>query len=316
MAVPNVGDAIVHSLRLVNKTLEDNVTNHSTVLRMLKKNKSVKVATGGRVIDETLNYGLNNSVQWFENYDTFTPPTTGQEVVDFAEFPWKQLGGFISLSGREQKINSGEYKRIDFIESRKTNLIANLQNSFAQSVFSDGTAFAGKELTGLLAGVPDNPAVGTYGGINRASFSFWRSKVSAAVPTTAANISSRMNAMYLAIIRGDDKPNLIVAGDTMYRYYWESLQSIQRITSSDSADQGYPELAFNGAKVCFDSYCSSSRMYFLNTRNLFLRTFEKEIFEIGDARTVTNADYKVIPVFSMCNLTTNRAAAHGVLLAS
>jgi len=193
MAVPNVGDAIVHSLRMVNKKLEDNVTNHSTILRMLKKKNSVKVATGGRVIDETLNYGINNSVQWFDGYDTFTPPTTGQEVVDFAEFPWKQLGGFIAISGREEKINSGEYKRKDFIETRRTNLIANLQNSFAQSVFSDGTAFAGKELTGLLAAVPDAPTVGTYGGINRASFSFWRSKVSAAVPTTAANIASRMN---------------------------------------------------------------------------------------------------------------------------
>lgn len=316
MAVPNLGDAIVHSLRAVNKELEDNVTNHSTILRNLRKKGSVKLATGGRVIDETLNYGINNSIQWYDGYDTFTPPTTGQEVLDFAEYSWKQLGGFIAISGREEKINSGEYKRIDFAKSRKDNLIANLQNTFAASVFSDGTAFAGKELTGLLAAVPDNPLVGTYGGINRASQSFWRSKVSAAVPTSAANIVSRMNDMQLSTIRGDDMVDLIVAGQTLYRYFQESMQSIQRITSAESANAGYPDLYHQGAVVAFDSYCSSNRMYFLNTKNLFLRTFDKAIFDVGDVRQVTNADYKVIPVFSMCNLTTNRAAAHGVLLAA
>lgn len=316
MAAPNLGDAIVHSLRLYNKKMEDNVTNHSTVLRNLKKLGSVKVATGGRVIDETLNYGANNSIQWFENYDTFTPPTTGQEVLDFAEFAWKQLGGFISISGREEKINSGESKRFDYAESRKENLMANLQNTFAASVFSDGTAFAGKELTGLLAAVPDVPTAGTYGGINRASFSFWRSKVSAAVPTTAANIVSRMNSMYLSIVRGDDKPNLIVTGQTLFEHFQASMQSIQRITSASSADSGFPELYFMGVPVTFDSYCASTRMYFLNAKNLFLRTFDKSIFDVGDVRQVTNADYKVIPVFSMCNLTTNRASAHGVMLAS
>lgn len=40
------------------------------------------------------------------------------------------------------------------------------------------------------------------------------------------------------------------------------------------------------------------------------------MFEVGDARQITNADYKVIPVFTMAALTTGRRASHGVIIAS
>ncbi len=35
-----------------------------------------------------------------------------------------------------------------------------------------------------------------------------------------------------------------------------------------------------------------------------------------DKRTVTNADYDVVPVFTMATLTTGRRASHGVIIAS
>ena len=40
-------------------------------------------------------------------------------------------------------------------------------------------------------------------------------------------------------IRGTDKADLIVAGNTMYQYYVASLQAIQRITSEESGAAGF-----------------------------------------------------------------------------
>lgn len=314
----SIGDLIASTLELYFDTLTDNVTNNNALARVLTRRGNVKRASGGREIREAILYGNNNSVQWYENYDTFTPPTTGQEVLDEASFAWKQLGGFISLSGREEKINRGEYEKHSFVEARIQQLQAVLNNTFGASIFSDGTASAGKELTGLRAAVADNPVTGTYGGINRATAGneFWRNKFSAAVATNASNILSRMDDMYLSIIRGTDKPDLIVSGYTMFRYYEDNLQAIRRIGNADEADSGYLSYYYKGAEVVPDFNCANTRMYMLDTSVFQLRTQEGRLFERGDKRVVTNADYSVWPVWFMGNLTTSRAAAHGVILST
>lgn len=314
----NIGDLVTSTLRKFSDTLEDNITNNNALARVLQRRGNVKRAVGGRVINEGILYGTNSSVQWYEDYDTFTPPTTGQEVMDAAEFAWKQLGGFISVSGREEKINRGEYERFDFVENRIKQLQAVLQNTFSASIFSDGTASAGKELTGLRAAVADNPVTGTYGGINRATAGneFWRNKVSPAAATNASNIQSRMNEIYLDITRGTDRPDLVVSGYDLFLAYEASLQAIQRIGNSEEADAGYTSYKYKGADVVADFNCADTRMYFLDTSVLNFRVINDRLFEQDDMRIVTNADYKVWPVFFMGNLTTSRAAAHGVLLAS
>ncbi len=312
----NLGDLITSTLRNFSETLEDNITTHNSLSRYLQRRGNVKRAVGGRVIDEGILYGSNSSIQWYDGYDTFTPPTTGQEVMDAAEFAWKQLGGFISVSGREEKINRGEYERFDFVERRVDQLQANLQNNFAASLFGDGTGSGGKELTGLQAAIPDAPTTGTYGGISRVTNTFWRSNVSAAVATNASNIQGRMNSLWLDTIRGKDAPDLIIAGNSLYSAYWQSLQAIQRIGNAREADAGYTSLKYMDADVFYDNNCANTRMYFINTRNMFLRVINDRLFEEDEMRRVTNADYKVWPVFFMGNLTCNRAEAHGVLLST
>lgn len=314
----SIGDLITSTLELYFDQLTDNVTNNNALARVLVRRGNVKRAVGGREIREGILYGSNSSVQWYENYDTFTPPTTGQEVMDEAQFAWKQLGGFISVSGREEKINRGEFEKHNFVEARVKQLQAVLNNTFGASIFSDGTGSGGKELTGLRAAVADNPVTGTYGGINRATAGneFWRNRFSAAVATNASNILSRMDDLYLNIIRGSDKPDLIVSGYTLFRHYEDNLQAIRRIGNADEADSGYLSYYYKGAEIVPDFNCANTRMYMLDTSVLNFRVQDGRLFEKGDKRVVTNADYSVWPVFFMGNLTTSRAAAHGVLLST
>jgi hypothetical protein len=314
----SIGDLVATTARNYSSTFEDNVTNHNAFARRLKQRGNIEYGVSGRTIAELVLYGTNNSAQWYDGYDTFTPPTTGQEVIDAAEFPWRQFGVFVSISGKEQRMNRGEEGRIRLIRARIKQAEAVAMNSFAASLFSDGTAFSGKQLQGLLAAVPDNPNTGTYGGIDRSltANAFWRSRVSAAVATTSANITTRMNNMWLQTVRGSDAVDLIVAGDTMYQHYEESLQSIQRVASPELADAGFTAIRYKGADVVYDNNCGANRMYFLNTDNLFIRAATSELFETESARKIANADYEIVPMFAQLNLATNRAAAHGVILAS
>ena len=293
------------------------MTNHNALFsKMEKKGLIREAASGGRTIVEPVMYGSNTSIKFYDGYETFTPDTAS-EVVDASEWAWKQLGGFITMSGREKVINSGKHQAIDLYEAKEKHLIANMKNAFAASLFSDGTGTSGKEFGGLKLIVADNPAAaGTIGGIDQVANAWWRNKFSGAVSTDKTNILARMNALDLVLTRGTDKSDIIVAGSTLFPIYEDVLQPLQRFTSAKSAEAGFLSYAYKDKEVFYDYNCPAKSMYFLDTDSLSFRYSSDRWFEVGDARVVNNADYEVVPVWVMGNLTCSDRARNGVLLAS
>ena len=318
MAAANVGALVATTLRNRRKSLADNVSNHNALLsRMDKKGQIKEVAQGGRTIFEPLIHGSNSSVQFYDGYDTFTPPTVTQETIDGAEYDWKQLGGFVAISGREAVLNSGKAQVIDLVEARIKQLQAQLRNTASTSLYSDGTGSSGKEFGGLRLIVADDPtAAGTVGGINQVTNSFWRNYYSAAASTTKSNIKDRMNAAWLNTIRGQDKVDLILADDDMFTYYWTSLQDQARFTDPKMADAGFTSLKYMSADCVYDDACPDKHMYFLNTDSLAFRYAPNRWFDVGSERQVLNADYSVTPVWVMGNLTCSNRGLNGVVIAS
>jgi hypothetical protein len=311
----NLGDLVVSTARDWIDNIADNVLSHNALLFRMKSKGQIKKGSGGRTIVEPLIYGTNSSVQWYQDYDTFTPPTSGQAIFDGAEYQWKQCGGFIAWTGKEERMNTGEEERFDIVEVRIKQLQAQLNNTVATSMFSDGTAGAGKELTGLKVLVSDTPtSAGTVGGIDQVANSFWQNKATTTAAVTSVNVQGFMNTMWLNLIRNKDKPDIIVSGNLQFSAYWASLQSIQRIGSTDLGEAGFMSLKFMDADVVFDVNCDTKHQYFLDTDALFLRTISDRAagFEVGNERQIVNADYKVVPVFFMGNFTCNRRAGMGV----
>lgn len=311
----NLGDLVVSTARDWIDNIADNVLTNNALLFRLKQKGQIKKGSGGRTIVEPLIYGTNSSVQWYQDYDTFTPPTSGQAIFDGAEYQWKQCGGFISWTGKEERMNTGEEERFDIVEVRIKQLQAQLNNTVASSIFSDGTAGAGKELTGLKVIVSDTPtSAGTVGGIDQVANSWWQNKVSSHAAVTSTNVQGFLNTTWLNTIRNKDKPDILVMGNTYFSAYWASLQSIQRIGSPELGEAGFMSLKFMDADCVFDVNCDAKHCYFLDTDALFLRTISDRSagFEVGTERTIVNADYKVVPVFFMGNFTCNRRAGMAV----
>ena len=319
MASPNLTDLVVSTARRFIPPLSDNVSNDNGLFWHLKKKGRIeKYAGGGRTIVEPFLFdqNANSSAQWYSDYDAFTPPTNLQ-VLDGAEYNWKQLGGFISVSGKEERMNRGKEERFAFAKVRLEHLQKQLRNTFSSALYATGTGSGGKELAGLQLLVADDPtAASTVGGISQATYTWWRNKFSAAAATTSANVVTRMNAMWLAIKRGADVPDLWVCDDDMWGYYEAYLQGLQRITQNEEADAGFVSYRYKGKSLIYDDQCPNKHMYALNLDDITLRTIDDRMFEVGDARQITNADYKVIPVFTMAAMTTGRRASHGVIIAS
>lgn len=313
----NLTELVATTLRNRQKEVADNVTNHNALLMRLESKGGISDADGGRTIVEELIYGDNGNVSWYDGYDTFT--IVQNEVIDAAEFGWRQLGGFISISGKEQVMNSGRHAAINFVKARMKQLKAQMRNTAAASIYSDGTGSSGKEFGGLRLLVADNPAAaGTVGGIDQAANAFWRNQIQGdgIVSYDSTNITSALNTLWLKTIRGTDKPDICLAPSRLYDAYESSLQDLQRFSDGKMARAGFEALKYKTADFVYDENCTAERVYLLNTDYLHLKCAPGRKFATGEARTIQNADHEVIPVWLMGNLTMSNRSLQGVLISA
>lgn len=320
MAV-NITELVTTTLRNRDRFVADNVTAHNGILRTFEDNGKIKNAGGGRELTEPLLYN-ELATKFYDGYETFSIDTS-QEVIDAAVYDWKQLGGFSFISGKEKIMNKEKWQAVSIAEARIDALIAGLRNKTGLSMYGLGTADGGKEFGGLRLLVADDPtAAGSVGGIDQVANPWWQNQADKIVGTlTASGLLGRMNDMHLACTRGTDQPDLIMANSVFFKAYWESLQSNVRHANAKMADAGFRTLEFVGTPVVYDAQCATDltggdygRMYFLNTKYLCFRKAPERFFTTEDARKVENADYDVIPNWTMGNLTTNARFLQGVIV--
>jgi hypothetical protein len=200
------------------------------------------------------------------------------DVISAAEFNIKQLACPVTMSGLEQIQNAGKEQMIDLLEARINVSESTMANLMAEGIYSDGTTYGGKSLTGLGAAVPAlAPASQTtaYGGIVGSTWTFWTSKYTLTAVQTAANIQGFMNTMWASLVRGTDRPDLLVQDNVAWGVYMASLQAQQRFTSPAVGNLGFPSIKFMDADVVLDGgiggFNTANTTFFLNTKYLFLR---------------------------------------------
>lgn len=277
MAFPNVSDIIATTIQSRTGIIADNVTKNNALLSRLKQRGNIKTFSGGNVILEELSFAQNGNASWYSGYETL--PVAAQDVISAAQFNIKQCAVPVTISGLEQLQNAGKEAIIDLLEARMGVAEATMANLVAAGVYADGTGFSGKEIDGLKNIAP---IVNTNicGSIDRATWAFWKNVSADAstingAPTTPANIQNAMNQTWAQLVRGSDRPDLIVMDNAYWGYYVASLQSIQRFTNSDQANLGFASLKFMDADVVLDGGVgggmSSKTAYFLNTKYIKYR---------------------------------------------
>lgn len=321
MASPNLSELVTTTLRNRRGALADNVLNHNALLRKLNSKGNVQLASGGRTLVEELEYAENSTFKYYSGYEVLD--IQASDVFSAAEFDWKQAATVVTISGLEQRQNSGKDAIIRLLDKRIRNAEKTMTNNLSTGVFSDGTGTSGKQVGGLQHLVADDPTTGTVGGIPRVSFTFWANQTydfsDESVTASSSTIQGSMNALWLDCVRGMDHPDTIVMDGTYYNYFWQSLQAIQRIGSEQDAASGYQTLKYYGpggsADVMYDDACPASHAYFLNTDYLFWRPHRDANMEPMAQRQSVNQDAVVVPVLWMGNLTMSNASLQGVMKA-
>lgn len=335
----SITDVIATTIQSRSGELADNVTNNNALLKRLKSKGNVRPFSGGNVILEEIMYNDSTTanVNSYSGYETIN--IAPNSPISAAQFSIAQYAAAVTMSGLEMLQNSGKEAIIDLLEGRIKVAEGQLMNRISNDLYLDGTGNSGKNLTGLAAAVADSPSSGTYGGISRSSYSFWRNKSYSGVTNggaavSAANIVQYMTALAIQLVRGTDRADLIVSDNTYFQYYVNALQGIQRVTSESEGGFGFSSLKFYGggqsADVVLDgglysggdgvnaswSGASSAHMYFLNTNYIFFRPHKDRNFvPIGGERQAVNQDAIVKLMGWAGNLTSSGPQFNGVLVA-
>lgn len=327
MAFPNLSDIITTTIQSRSGALADNVTKNHALLAKLRARGNVKTVSGGNVIMQELMYNDPNTANAgsYSGYDTIN--INPNSPISAAQFDLKQYAGAVTISGLEELQNSGKEQIIDLLEGRVQVAEAQLMDQISAGIYSDGTGNSGKDITGLKAAISTTPASGTYGNINRATWTFWQNvafdaTTDGGAAASPANIQSYMNRVAVQLVRGTDRPDMIVADNNYYRYFLESMQAIQRVQSEDSAAAGFTSLKYMGAGLNCDVFLDGgiggqipvNTMYFLNTKYIFFRPHrDRNFVPIGGDRQSVNQDAIVRLIGWAGNLTSSGAQFQGIL---
>jgi hypothetical protein len=335
-------DILTTTIENRSRELADNWTNNNALMRKLRAKGNVKPFSGGWQIMQEIGYtdASTINVNSYSGYEVIN--ISPNSPISSAAFAIKQYAGSVSMSGLEMLQNSSKEAFIDLMESRMQIGEGQLLNRMDYDSYQDGTGNGSKNITGLAAAVPDDPTTGTYGGISRVNFNFWRSQYYRGVTdggaaVSAANIQAYMTTLALRCVRGNNKPDLWIGDSTYFGLYVNSLQAIQRIQSENGdgkAGAGFgPELAFYGGGMAATvvlgggisgavsptqttSGATSAHMWGLNTDYIFWRPHrDRNFVPIGGERQSVNQD-AVVKLFGVAgNITSNGPQFSGVLIA-
>lgn len=314
------GEIVATTLRNRTGKAADNVTKNTALLNRLRRKGNVDPVDGGRTIMQELEYAENGTYKRYSGYEALN--ISPSDVFTYAEFNYAQAAVAVSMSGLEMIQNSGEAASIKLLAGRIKNAERTMQNNISGDIYSDGTADGGRQINGLQALVASTNT-NTVGGINASTYTFWQNKVYKAVTdggaaATSANILSFMNRLWVQLVRGNDKVDLIPADNNYYRLYMESLQSIQRIASDEMAQAGFESLKYMTADVVLDGGfgggCPTNTMYMLNTNYIFFRPAASRNFvPLGDDRYAVNQDAMVKLIGFAGNMTVSNRFLQGTL---
>lgn len=324
MASPNATftELVSTTFRNHSKEVKDNISRNNALYARMMTKGNIRLEDGGLSITQPLDYNANGTYQRYSGYDLLNIQQS--DVITAAEFQWRQIAMNVVASGLELRTNNGSNQIVKLAKARIKNAMRTFKNNFSYDLYADGTL--PNQIGGLQALVAD-AGTGTVGGIDSSVWTFWQNVVQSAaaplqgggavVPSATTMEASLMLPLWLNQVRGDDKPDLIIASNDYFTFYEGSQVAIKRYTEAGEVSGGFTSLKYKNADVIFDggSGIPAAHMYFLNTDYIDLVVHKDANLSVQDQMAPYNQDAAVIPILWMGNLIVTNRRLQGVLKA-
>lgn len=264
------------------KTLVDNIMKKIAVLAYMQKAGKVSRSGGGTTIVEPLLYGVNTTAKSYAGRDVID--TSPQDGISAAEYTPKNVAVTVEITKEQEDQNKGVPRLVDLLKSKFDQADKSLRLVINQQVVGDGTGNSSKDFSGLKSYIKYNVTASvSVGGINQATYSWWRNQIGITTAFATSGIA-KMKNVWNKCIREGDVPDVVFCDQTSFEAYEDKLVAIERIMYNKGSDLvgdlGFTSLAFNGRPIVFDYHIVADttdssgelgRMYFVTTEYLKLR---------------------------------------------
>lgn len=268
--------------------------------------KKTETVFGNGIFNEKVRYTNDSNYQNYSGDDQVT--YNRKDTVRLAPFQHYEAHDGFSLNETElanngiiltdeksaQMTDAEKIQIVNLLDDNWTTLKDGFQENWDKEIHLDGSANA-KAVPGLDALVSTTPSVGTVGGIDAATATYWRNWADMGISTgTAGNLISRLETLWRKTITYGKlgSPDFIPVGSAMYdglrddalKVMGRSIDLSQSSTGGVTVDPSTKALYFKGVQVLWDptfdaldellgpiTYPWKKRGYFLNSKAIKLR---------------------------------------------
>jgi hypothetical protein len=319
------------------RTLYEQILTRNFYYYWLYSRDRIMTQDGGPNIVVPLMYGLNSTVGSYDSYDDLD--VTPQDGLTPALFEWRQVGGTLSISRKEERMNSGRSRILSLLQTKIDQLRMSFDEKLAEMAFLDGSGNGGKDLLGLRALVENNATFGTLGGINANTHTWWRNqKLDMTAFFAAGNFDgagaggdliagfSAVRKLYLACSNNPGgQPDFGLTHVDTYAEFEAALSDDVRYTDLDTAQHGFMNLKHKNATVSWEqtyilggtpaapTFGTVGNWYFLNSQFLKIIVDSETNFKAEPFVTPANQDARTSKLLLMGNNVVTNRRVHGVL---
>ncbi len=277
-------------------------------------------ADGGRVFEHGVEFAENTNFHSYGEMDQLD--TSRISVFDAARFDIKIVGGTVVYSELERLRAQAKMGKYDLITEKMNNgkdsHIADMNRQML------GAGVIATDIQGIQLVISTTPTTGTVGGINRATFPFWRNRQASGAQSASAfdNLRSSLTTVYNQCSLGGTKktPKWVLTDRTSFQGYEAilvALEQIQELRVKAEADVAFDNeaLRFKGANMFFDEDAPAGNAYLYNNVNLKVDYLKGGWMKYYTPRDPYNQLTMVAKIATFCNLATNASRHLGVVSA-
>jgi hypothetical protein len=289
----------------------DQIKQDRPLVELLESN--AKTFPGGKGdISIAVRSTYQTTIQGYEQADTVTyvNPTPTKRV----KYPWRELHAGITMTLSELKAdgisvvdsvdgkNFSEHPKRDLVvltgilDEKLYDMTEGFSHNFNKMLWGDGTTDP-KGFLGIRAFITDDPAVGTVGGINRATAGneWWRNLSNIATPWASATadggfVLSQLGGELRKMRKFGGRPTKMLAGSDFIAAMEKELRANGNYTldgfmRKGAVDGGMGDLSYQNIAITYDPSLDdlttlvppgAKRMYAFDPRHIYLYKMDQE----------------------------------------
>jgi len=284
--------------------LVDNIFKSNPLLQRAKQKWMEKIDGGTKIIIPVA-YAQTTAAGWYTGADTLS--TTANDQFDNAEFDWVQAYANITISRKDELMNSGKEQVVNFVKGKVQMAEKTLADKLGTAIYSG--ASASLQFIGLDTALAIDRS---YGGIDSTTYTWWDAQVDST--TTQITIPALRTLVGQCTI-GSDKPSVFTTTQTIYDCIYNLLQPQQRFMDSETANGGFVNLLFEGKPLIVDSHATTSALYALNEDYIHLFVHKDEDFRFEPFIKPTNQNVATAKIYWMGCMAIDNPRMCGIMTA-